>query len=229
MTPPERLRTRRLSRRTFLRGAAASASVAALGTTAAAPAAAQSQFGGWLTSDSNGGEVKNFDGTTVDETGQSEVTVEVGAEGNGGTFAFAPPAIRVSPGTTVTFEWVSDTHNIFVQSQPDGANWQGHESIENTGFTHSHTFEATGVYKYYCQPHLPMGMKGAIVIGPAPGSGGDGESMASTGGPPVGDQRPGRVSVWEGLFAGSVLLGMLAPVASGLLGRESASAPAQRE
>jgi len=163
--------TRRLTRRSALRAAAGTV---AAGIAATGPAAAQDgvDYGGWFGSDT-GGETQNFDGT-VDRTGQDTVTVEVGAEGNGGPYAFAPAAVRVDPGTTITFEWVSDTHNILIEEQPSDADWGGVENIENTGFSHEHTFETEGLYKYYCQPHLALGMKGAVVVGGSGGGGGGG-------------------------------------------------------
>jgi len=164
-----------LTRRTALR-TAAGAVAAGLG---ARTVAAQDgvDFGGWFGS-GTGGETGNFDGT-VDRTGQDSVTIEVGAEGNGGPYAFGPAAVRVDPGTTVTFEWVSDTHNILIEEQPSGAGWSGVEAIENSGYSHEHTFETEGVYKYYCQPHLALGMKGAVVVG---GSGGGGGGEGGSGG-----------------------------------------------
>jgi halocyanin-like protein len=155
------------TRRDLLRGGVA-AGVTTLGVGAAtAPTAAQGDdYDGWLS------DVDNYDGSTVDATGQDAVEVEVGAQGNGGTFAFAPPAVRVSPGTTVTFNWTSNTHNILIEEQPGEANWEGHSPIENTGFTLEHTFEVEGVYKYYCEPHLSLGMKGVVVVESGGGAGG---------------------------------------------------------
>jgi len=121
------------------------------------------EYGGWF-SKSPGGATANYDGTTVDKTGQDTVTVEVGAKGNGGTYAFSPPAVRVSPGTEVVFKWVSNTHNVVVRDQPPGANWTGESQIENEGYTYSHTFDTTGTYTYYCEPHLALGMKGAVAV-----------------------------------------------------------------
>jgi halocyanin-like protein len=164
---------RTLTRRAALGTAAGTVAAGLAGTGMAGTAAAQGgvDYGGWFGS-GTGGETGNFDGT-VDRTGQDSVTVEVGAEGNGGPYAFGPAAVRVDPGTTITFEWVSDTHNVLIEDQPSGAGWGGVEAIENTGFSHEHTFETEGVYKYYCQPHLALGMKGAIVVGGG-GSGGGG-------------------------------------------------------
>jgi halocyanin-like protein len=161
-------------------------------------------YGGWFGGDVKGGAVGNYDGT-VDRRGESSVAVEVGADGNGGTFAFAPAAVRVDPGTTVTFEWTSDNHNIVVEEQPGDAGWSGHEPIENTGFTYEHTFEAGGIYTYYCQPHLSVGMKAAVVVGDV------GPSQA---GPSV--ELGGLERTVLGLGVGA---GLLAPVAFALAGR----------
>ena len=185
-----------LPRRRFLRGAVVASGVAAAGATNATAQETVS-YGGWFTGQAKGGEVQNYDGTTVDETGSSSVTVEVGAEGNGGPYAFAPPAVRIDPGTTVTFDWVSDTHNVVVEEQPDGAGWEGHQPIENTGFSYEHTFEAEGVYKYYCEPHLPLGMKAAIVVG-------DAEIAAADGG-----GEGGAAWTWPGGETGAAFMALL--------------------
>ncbi|MCF2238897.1 halocyanin domain-containing protein [Halobacterium salinarum] len=175
-----------LSRRGVLRAAAGTATAVAAGTAAIGAAAAQA-YDGWFSGDAKGGAVGNYDGTTVDRTGTDEVTIDVGVDANGGTYGFGPAAVRVDPGTTVSFEWVSNTHNILIDAQPDGADWGGHDPIENTGFTHTHTFDTEGVYTYYCNPHLTMGMKGAIVVGGDSGGGGGGGSDQPTVAADYGD------------------------------------------
>jgi halocyanin-like protein len=169
-------------RRTVLRAAGTGLAAATLGAGVSGSAVAQSggpDYGDWFS------DVGNFDGT-VDRTGQSEVTVDVGVDANGGPYGFGPAAIRVDPGTKVVFDWVSDTHNVLPEEQPSGAGWEGHETIENSGFSYEHTFETEGVYKYYCQPHLALGMKGAIVVGGS-GGGGGGGGGGSVGEPDYGD------------------------------------------
>ena len=126
-------------------------------------AEASGPYGGWLTTGDTGGAADNFDGA-VDETGSSSVTVEVGADGNGGPFANAPAAVTVDRGTTVSFDWVSAGHNVVVEAAPDGSDWSGVESLEGEGYTHEHTFDEPGVYKYYCDPHLLNGMKGVVEV-----------------------------------------------------------------
>ena len=125
---------------------------------------ASGDYGGWLTGDVKGGETPNYDGSAADKRDQDEATVTVGADSENGPFAFAPPAVTVSPGTTVTFDWASNGHNVLVESQPDGASWGGEEALESEGFSTEHTFETEGVYKYYCDPHLSMGMKGVVEV-----------------------------------------------------------------
>jgi len=168
-----------LTRRRVLQAGAAATAVITTGTGLAAAAGA-SEYGGWF-GGSTGGETSNYDGTTVDKTGQGSVTISVGTDGNGGSYAFDPPAVKVSSGTEVTFDWVSNTHNVEVQDQPAGENWQGESSIKNEGYTYSHTFETAGTYKYYCDPHLSLGMKGAIVVTENTTGTASGNASATTG------------------------------------------------
>jgi halocyanin-like protein len=121
--------------------------------------AGDAAYDGWLTGNARGGAASNWDGSAVDDPDADEVTVTVGP---GGEYVYDPAAVRVSPGTTVTFEWASPTHNVLVESAP--GDWSGHEAIENEGFSYQHTFETEGVYKYYCQPHLALGMKGVVEV-----------------------------------------------------------------
>jgi len=105
---------------------------------------------------------------------------ETVAVGPGGNLVFEPATIYVQPETTVTWEWDSDNHNIVVESQPDEAEWEGHEPLESDGFTYEHTFEVQGTYEYYCEPHRSAGMVGEVVVnesGEAPSAGGGAEEV----------------------------------------------------
>lgn len=91
-------------------------------------------------------------------------SVSVGAFGN---LVFDPESLTISPGTTVTFEWESDNHNVVPESQPSGANWEGEGEQGITfdqGHSYSHTFETEGTYEYVCTPHEAAGMVGEIVV-----------------------------------------------------------------
>ncbi|WP_458207796.1 halocyanin domain-containing protein [Haladaptatus sp. NG-SE-30] len=112
-----------------------------------------SAFGDWFE------DVPNYDSVS-DETGTDKVTVTVGADANNG-FTFAPPAIKVSTGTTVVWEWSGKggSHNVVDQ---DGAFES--KMVGEKGHTFEHTFSEAGTYKYYCEPHKAMGMKGGILV-----------------------------------------------------------------
>lgn len=118
--------------------------------------------GDWLA------DTDNYD-SVEDMTGTDSITVEVGAEGNSGSNAFAPPAVEISPGTTVTWKWVNGYHNVIAT---DGQ-FESGEPEQNATF--EHTFETSGTALYYCEPHKSMGMKGAVVV-----TGGDGEIAGNT-------------------------------------------------
>ncbi|MFB6141705.1 MAG: halocyanin domain-containing protein, partial [Halosimplex sp.] len=145
-------------RRNVMKTLAIGAMAGGLGAVGTGTAAARStDLSDWFSN------VSNFDGV-VDETGKSEVTVTVGAEGNNGNFAFGPAAVRVDPGTKVVWKWTGKgaPHNVV----DDDGGFQS-DMISEAGATFSHTFETAGVSKYYCQPHKPMGMKGAVIVGDA--------------------------------------------------------------
>jgi halocyanin-like protein len=117
-------------------------------------AGGSADFDGWFSN------VGNFE-SVVDETGSDRVTVAVGAQGNGGAFAFDPPAVRVSTGTTVVWEWTGQgaQHNV----AGEGGTFESQLSAEE-GFTFEHTFSSAGTDTYACTPHRTLGMKGAVVV-----------------------------------------------------------------
>ena len=144
-----------LDRRTVLKMAVAGAAIPAL-----AGCSGRGGEGSGQDLDTWFDDVSNYDGIT-DEIGSEEVTVAVGAEGNGGGFAFAPPAIRIDSGTTVVWEWTGDggAHNVVAE---DGSFGSGISS--ESGHTFEHALEESGTYRYVCEPHERMGMKGAVVV-----------------------------------------------------------------
>jgi len=128
--------------------------------------------GGGDGGDGGGGEVPSevddylsdanlYDGSIADMTGESNPTVMVGAGDQG--YAFDPPAIRVSTGTTVTWEWTGSGggHNVVHDGDEFSS---GDEYISEAGHTYEYTFEETDNYLYYCVPHESLGMLGAVVV-----------------------------------------------------------------
>jgi halocyanin-like protein len=101
--------------------------------------------------------VGNYEGET-DLTGETAVTVSVGGEDG---LAFEPPAIRVSVGTTVRWEWTGrgGLHNVV----DEGGAFQS-ELQQEAGATFEHTFDESGVYRYVCEPHRSLGMKGGVRV-----------------------------------------------------------------
>jgi len=134
-------------------------------------------FGGFLD------DVGNFDGNVIDARGQDQVSVAVGAQGNGGNFAFDPPAVRVDNGATVVWEWTGEGggHNVVSEG---GDPLDSGEPVASEGETYEYTFDTDGIYNYICEPHVSLGMKGSVVVGTdyPTASGGGG------GGGGVGDQ-----------------------------------------
>ena len=227
-------RDARLGRRRLLRAGAGAVGAGLVGAGATGTAAAQSgPFGGWMS------DVGNYEGV-VDATGQSEVTVTVGASGNGGNFAFGPAAVQVDPGTTVLWEWNGEggQHNVVAE---EGGDFESELAAE-AGITFDQTFESEGIVKYYCTPHRALGMKGVVVVGSAPegaevvsggggGSGGDGGSNGggsggdggSSGGGSGGDGGGGSGSdggaglTMSLVVGGSLVAAFLSPIVFGLI------------
>jgi halocyanin-like protein len=175
------------TRRGFLHAATGAAAVAGATGTAAGQEGGTPDWGGWLS---------GVDGGFTDARGESEVTVEVGASGNGGNFAFAPAGLWVDPGTTVRFEWTGQgsSHNVVTEEGPADLN---SDLYTAPGVNYEYTFEEgdAGITTYYCEPHIDLGMQGAVAVGgdvPTTGGGGSGGpslpdeaktlGVASTGG-----------------------------------------------
>ncbi|WP_435097508.1 halocyanin domain-containing protein [Halarchaeum sp. P4] len=118
------------------------------------PVAEEPDYGGWFARSEGYSR-------TLDYTGQGQVNVEVGVPGNGGEFAFAPPAIAVSPHTTVVWQWTGEGGQHDVVAADDSFRSPYHSEA---GATYSHTFDDTGVHRYFCAAHRSEGMRGAVVV-----------------------------------------------------------------
>jgi len=99
--------------------------------------------------------VPNYDGESVDMTGSDSATVAVGADGT----LFTPPAITVSTGTTVTWEWEGPNHNVVAQDPETTFN----SGEPQSSGTFEYTFENAGGYPYLCEPHS-FQMKGYVTV-----------------------------------------------------------------
>jgi halocyanin-like protein len=111
-------------------------------------------YGGWFD------EVSNYDGT-YDFTDSDEVTVAVGAPGNGGNYAFEPAAIAVETGTRVVWDWTGEAGPHNVVSTDDAF---ASDKLSGDDVTFEHQFDSPGIYTYLCEPHATFDMQGAVVV-----------------------------------------------------------------
>ncbi|QKY18836.1 halocyanin [Halolamina sp. CBA1230] len=162
-----------MKRRDFLRATGGSGGAVALGSGVAA-----GQEGTGTTTGTEGGGGGGGGGPT------EEVVV-----GPGGDLTFEPADLTVATGTTVRWVWDSNNHNVYPESIPEGAEWDGEGepgTTFNAGHEYSHTFTTTGTYEYVCTPHESAGMVGSIEVVeelPAGGAGGGEKELHEIGAP----------------------------------------------
>lgn len=119
-----------------------------------------SEGGGTGDSEDGKDDGEDGDGGTESATPQEE-TVLVGPDTQN---VFEPDSLEIPAGTRVRFVWESSGHSLLVDSQPDGAEWEGVEETQSEGYEHSHTFDVSGTYGYYCDVHQGFGMEGSITV-----------------------------------------------------------------
>ena len=160
-----------MKRREFVRTAGGATVAGATVGTAGAAAAAEGEggegggeggktvpvFGSYL-DDAN---LYSEDGI-VDARDQDSVTVDVGA---GDGIAFDPPAVWISTGTTVTWEWTGEGggHNVIANEGPAGLD--SGSAKESGTYEYEFTDEDAGITTYFCSPHENQGMKGGVAVG----------------------------------------------------------------
>ena len=96
------------------------------------------------------------------------VTVGDGVDADHGHDAFGPAAVRVTPGTTVTWEWSGHGDPANVVALDDA--FDSGDPVSVHGHTFSHTFEERGTYRYVSEPSRSAGMFGAVVVADPPSS-----------------------------------------------------------
>jgi len=177
-----------MKRRDFLKiatgSAGGAAAIGAAGARSSSTSAAVQEGEGNNTTSGNGTSGNSTSGNATTSEGDSGEggglpgagTTKTVTVGPNGQLVFDPETVYIQPGATVEWEWGSSGHNVAPDSIPEEASWGGHESLEDSGFTYSHTFDGpTGEYNYVCTPHAGAGMVGTVVVnesGQAPGGGG---------------------------------------------------------
>jgi halocyanin-like protein len=109
--------------------------------------------------------VGNFDGSLEDFTGQDSVTVQNGEIPEvDQQYAFDPPGITVSTGTSVTWEWVGSVGHSVTNRSENSEELFNSEIQSGEGTTFEYTFDSAGVFPYFCIPHQGLGQKGIVVV-----------------------------------------------------------------
>ena len=91
-------------------------------------------------------------------------TVKVTASGTGMDSRFTPAVVVIAPGDTVEWDNVQGTHNVVSD---DDLFLSG--SVAPAPWVFSHTFDATGAYRYYCSSHGNIGgvgQSGVVIVRP---------------------------------------------------------------
>lgn len=124
------------------------------------PDGARERVDSWLA------DTGNYDGTFEDPEPNPpyDALIDVGAEGNGGNRAFAPPAWVVPTGHKIIWRWTGQggSHNVVSAEDSDFEFRSGDPRATRENF--ERTLESPGVALYYCEPHRDSGMKGAVVV-----------------------------------------------------------------
>ena len=72
------------------------------------------------------------------------------------TFAFAPKALEVTPGTTVTWTNADDIEHTVTSGTPDDPNSTFDRPLSGKGATATVRFDSVGSWSYYCKRHSFM-------------------------------------------------------------------------
>ncbi|WP_436936391.1 halocyanin domain-containing protein [Halovenus marina] len=124
----------------------------------------------WMTETDIGDADDTYEGEIVDLRDDSDVTIDVGAEGNGDGYAYGPSAVAVSTGTEVLWDWTGEGSLHNVEAEPDDQigesdyEFSSGEPVEGADNEYSYTFDESGIALYHCEPHLSLGMKGSVVV-----------------------------------------------------------------
>jgi plastocyanin len=106
---------------------------------------------------------------------------------------FEPAKIEIKAGDEVTWTNAGGAHTVTGgENAPDPASPIGNNNLFDPNATVKIKFDKAGTYKYFCQPHLTVGMVGEVVVaeaaagsatGTAAPSGTGGASASGTAGP----------------------------------------------
>ncbi len=93
-----------------------------------------------------------------------EDIVEVSVGGDDGENVFDPEFVKIDPGTTIHWNWVSGNHDLVPKENPVRSDWEGVDERHEPDYDHLHTFVHPGAYEYVCSPHVEDGMIGTVFV-----------------------------------------------------------------
>src|SRR5262245_7703844 len=90
--------------------------------------------------------------------------------------------VRINPGETVMWQWISGTHTVTNGTglADPNAGTLFDQPLDLTHTSFSFTFMTAGTYHFFCRPHEACDMKGVVIVG-----------MQTSVGPGPGDRRLG--------------------------------------
>merc|ERR1711948_192042 len=106
----------------------------------------------------------------VRKVAQSAGAADVKLGSDSGGLVFEPATVTINKGESVT--WKNNAgfpHNIMFDEDeiPSGANadaLSNEDYLNAPGETVTRTFDVSGSYSYYCEPHQGAGMQGKVIV-----------------------------------------------------------------
>jgi plastocyanin len=93
-----------------------------------------------------------------DEGEEHTVTVD----GFGSNIRFVPETLTINEGDSVRFLWSGQLlpHNAVEVNEL----FNSGDAMSNVDYTYNFTYNQSGVYEFYCEPHRDLGMLGEITV-----------------------------------------------------------------
>ena len=97
-------------------------------------------------------------GLLQDEGEEHTVTVD----GFGSNIRFVPETLTINEGDSVRFLWSGQLlpHNAIEVNEV----FNSGDAMRNVDYTYNFTYNQSGVYEFYCEPHRDLGMLGEITV-----------------------------------------------------------------
>ena len=97
-------------------------------------------------------------GLLQDEGEEHTVTVD----GFGSNIRFVPETLTINEGDSVRFLWSGQLlpHNAIEVNEL----FNSGDAMRNVDYTYNFTYNQSGVYEFYCEPHRDLGMLGEITV-----------------------------------------------------------------